>query len=117
MNEQQQNSDDQFELQGSSNEQLPNFPEIPNIDDVLQEAESVTNQCYVMHGSHGQYADVAGQTVGEVRKVFRPLQNIPEGATALINGAEVDENQIIQPAQTLQFVKESGTKGFGSVIY
>tara|TARA_Y100000034_G_scaffold74111_1_gene89153 strand:- start:887 stop:1249 length:363 start_codon:yes stop_codon:yes gene_type:complete len=93
---------------GGGQEQMP---EIPDIDGVLAEADAATKQCCVMHGSHVQYCSVGGQTVKNVRKTFRTMFNIPEGARALVKGEEVTEDQVILPGQTLEFVKESGVKG------
>lgn len=110
-----QNQDQISENQSSSSSEggaQGSLPEIPDIDSVLAEADAVTKECCVMHGSHVQYANVGGQTVKNVRKTFRTMFNIPEGARALIKGEEVAEDQVVLPGQTLEFVKESGVKGF-----
>lgn len=108
---QEQVPENQFELQSSDGEGQEFLPEIPDIDGVIAEAEATTKQCCIMHGSHVQYASVGGQTVKNVRKTFRPMFNIPEGARALVKGEEVSEDQVILPGQTVEFVKESGVKG------
>ena len=113
-NEQNQDQvpENQFGFQGGAGGQSQSdLPEIPDIDGVLAEAEQATKQCCVMHGSHVQYTSVGGQTVKNVRKTFRTMFNIPEGARALVKGEEVAEDQVILPGQTLEFVKESGVKG------
>lgn len=115
MTDQNQNQDqvpeNQFDFQGGNEQTQTNLPELPDIDGVLADAQAATKQCCVMHGSHVQYAAVGGQTVKNVRKTFRTMFNIPEGARALVKGEEVAEDQMILPGQTLEFVKESGVKG------
>jgi hypothetical protein len=109
---QEQVPENQFGFSGGDGGQgQADLPEIPDIDGVLADAEAATKQCCVMHGSHVQYATVGGQTVKNVRKTFRTMFNIPEGARALVKGEEVAEDQVIMPGQTLEFVKESGVKG------
>lgn len=109
--EQENVAEGEFGFRSGSESTQSNLPELPDIDGVLAEAEAATKQCCVMHGSHVQYASVGGQTVKNVRKTFRSMFNIPEGARALIKGEEVGEEQVILPGQTLEFVKESGVKG------
>jgi len=108
----------EFGFQKGDGGNQSSLPEIPDIDGLLAEAENATKQCCVMHGSHVQYASVGGQTVKNVRKTFRTMFNIPEGARALVKGEEVQEGDVIMPGTTLEFVKESGIKGTcsGSVI-
>lgn len=104
-------NNESFEFQkGSSSENMP-LPDLPDIEEILKDAEETIKQCCVMHGSHVQYASIGGQTVKQVRKTFRSMFNIPEGARALVKGDEVSEDQIILPGQTIEFIKESGTKG------
>lgn len=109
--EQEQVPEGQFGMTSGDSGSQNQLPEIPDIDGILQQAEQATKQCCVMHGSHVQYASVGGQTVKQVRKTFRTMFNIPEGARALVKGEEVQEDQVVLPGQTLEFVKESGVKG------
>lgn len=101
--------ENQFKLSGENQEY--DLPEIPDVDQVIAEAEKATQNCCLMHGSHVQYVPVAGQTVKNIRRTYRSIFNIPEGARALIRGEEVPEEQVLLPGQTLEFFKESGVKG------
>lgn len=85
--------------------------ELPDVESVLAEAEAAVGQCCVMHGSFVQYANIAGQTVSEVRSTFRSGWSISDKAKALVRGKEVDENYQLLQGETLEFAKQSGVKG------
>jgi hypothetical protein len=72
----------------------------------------------VVHGANQDYFDLEGKTVGTVRKNLREVFNIPGDAEALISGKAVGDDFILEGGQSLEFLKESGVKGFfGSVIF
>jgi hypothetical protein len=90
--------------------------ECVEIDAVLKSAEDAMRQCCIMMGGHVQYASVGGQKVGTIRQKFRTTMNIPNAAAALVKGKHVDEELVLLPGQTLQFLNESGEKGLGDLL-
>jgi hypothetical protein len=53
----------------------------------------------------------AGSTVGELRRLFTPAFNIPEGAVARVNGEDADESDVPQDGEKLVFLATTGEKG------
>lgn len=90
--------------------------QIVDIDEILESTEKLISKCCIIMACHVQYADVGGETVGEIRRKFQGMMNIPDSAVALIKGKHVNEDTVLLPGQTLQFVNESGEKGLGSLI-
>ena len=54
---------------------------------------------------------VVGLTVGEVRRRFHDARNIPDNARATINGAAVDEDEVVDNGDELIFSRPLGSKG------
>lgn len=54
---------------------------------------------------------LTGLTVGEARSRFAAALNIPDGATATVNGIAVPESQVIVDGEELVFAKPLGQKG------
>lgn len=65
----------------------------------------------VIHGPHEQYVNVAGKSVGHVRKKLRDVFNISNEAEALIAGESVNDEYVLTEGDQLEFVKSSGVKG------
>ena len=55
--------------------------------------------------------DLTGLTVGEVRDRFEDALNIPEGATATVNGIAVSDEQVLVDGEEVLFAKPLGQKG------
>lgn len=55
--------------------------------------------------------DLTGLTVGEVRDRFGDALNIPEGASATINGITVEDDQVLVNGEEILFAKPLGQKG------
>lgn len=54
---------------------------------------------------------VAGRSVKEVGEFLREVLNVDRLSTGLINGKEVGADYILQPGDTLEFLKPAGKKG------
>lgn len=66
----------------------------------------------VTYGANSQeFGNLEGKTVGQVRQDLAEAFNLPEGAKALVQGEEVDDDQTLQKGDHLEFVKPSGSKG------
>ena len=66
----------------------------------------------VSHGIHTGHFPVGGMTVRDARNVLRRLINIEDEAVAVINGAPVEEDTIIeQDVSMLSFVKPASIRG------
>jgi hypothetical protein len=55
--------------------------------------------------------DLTGLTVGEVRSRFEDAMNIPEDATATVNGIPVEDEQVLVNGEEVLFAKPLGQKG------
>lgn len=55
--------------------------------------------------------DLTGLTVGEVRSRFEDAMNIPENATATVNGIPVEDEQVLVNGEEVLFAKPLGQKG------
>lgn len=55
--------------------------------------------------------DLTGLTVGEVRDRFADSLNIPDGATASVNGIPVEDEQVLVNGEEVLFAKPLGQKG------
>ena len=55
--------------------------------------------------------DLTGLSVAEVRSRFQDSMNIPEDASASINGIPVDEEQVLVNGEEVLFAKPLGQKG------
>jgi hypothetical protein len=80
-------------------------------DGESQPAVDQTNVA-VSYGIHQGRYPIGGMSVRDARQALRKLINIDPSAVAVINGAPVDENQLISADATmLAFVKPSAMKG------
>lgn len=56
-----------------------------------------------------------GSTIGDLRKKFGPMFNIPEGAKAFSGSQEFSDDTVLQGtdggSQVLEFIRKSGEKG------
>ena len=65
----------------------------------------------VIHGSNEGYYDIAGQTVGFVRKKLREVFNLPVDVEAKVNEEKVGDDFILTSNMNLEFFKDAGVKG------
>ena len=66
----------------------------------------------VVHGANVQtFTSLNGRTVGTVRPVLRDVMNVTDQSSALVNGQPVNNDHALKDGDTLEFVKEAGTKG------
>jgi hypothetical protein len=54
---------------------------------------------------------LTGQTVADVRDMFADVLNIPDGATATVNGIAVADEQVLVDGEEVIFAKPLGQKG------
>jgi hypothetical protein len=65
----------------------------------------------VIHGTYAESLPVAQMSVAQVRRRFGDLLDIHPEATAVLDGAPVDDETTIQAGQSLMFVRRAGEKG------
>ncbi len=70
----------------------------------------------VIHGANEGFFDLQNQTVRTVRKALTEVFNIPKNAVALIDGEPVVDESGIGDGDVLEFVRELGMKGLGSLM-
>ena len=61
-------------------------------------------------GSYQQSFNIAGKTVGQARSELRDAVNVRSSMKARVGGMSVDDKQVLQPGDDLEFVKPSGDK-------
>ena len=65
----------------------------------------------VVHGAASDRFDIAGVTIGEIRRQLRNAFNIPGEADAFLNGEQVNDDVALKDQDKLEFVKVHGRKG------
>lgn len=105
-------SQDQMRSDGNraNNSILGTLP-TTDVSDVISKNARVLDKVRVIHGANHEYFDIAGKTVGAVRKSLRNTFNIPGDAVAKIQGKEVGDDYVIASGQNLEFTKDAGQKG------
>lgn len=65
----------------------------------------------VISGANDATAELAGQTVAQVRAQFTKPLSIPAGAKATVNGGSVSETYVLRDGDNLSFTKNTAEKG------
>ena len=65
----------------------------------------------VSNGVNTLSADLAGQTLGEIRTACRQALNIDPAAKVYLNGDEGQPDTMVEDEDNVQFIKASGSKG------
>jgi hypothetical protein len=93
-----------------SNETIQGFA---NADaDVAGVLNSLSNALVsVMHGAASGDHPLAGHTVGAARAALGQAYNVPSDASAQIGGSQVEDDYVLRPGESVQFVKQAGVKG------
>ena len=94
-----------------ANNGFANSPAQPSVDVLGVLSGLQQNSCKVVHGAAEGVHPVALNTVSAVRGTFSVAYNIPAEAQAFVDGVLVNEDYILQPNETLEFVKAAGVKG------
>jgi len=93
-----------------------NSPETPSVDVLGVLSGLAASNCKVVHGAAEGIHPVALNSVSAVRGTFSVAYNIPADALSFVDGIAVAEDYILQPNETLEFIKQAGVKGAISVI-
>jgi hypothetical protein len=91
-------------------------PAIHHIEELLGGAMQ-QGEVLVVSGANCQPFPVASRTVAEARASLEYIMNIDPTATALVNGAVVPAEHVLQHSDMLEFTKEGGEKGASSAEY
>jgi hypothetical protein len=70
-----------------------------------------TGRVDVIHGVYAHSLPLAGRTIAEARKELEDRMNIAPEAVAVVDGTEVDEEEILRENQVLNFMSPAGEKG------
>ena len=65
----------------------------------------------VIHGANEGTFPFDGQTPKRIGRVLREVFNVPECASAIVNGHEVSRQHVLKDGDTLEFVQIFGQKG------
>jgi hypothetical protein len=82
----------------------------PSINAAVQAVDS--QNVHIEHGANDIDMAVAGFSVSKIKRAVAQTLNIPSDAIAFVNGEKVSEDYILQGKDRLEFLKESGRKGF-----
>jgi len=70
-----------------------------------------TGRVDVIHGVYAHSLPLAGLTVRQARAELEDRMNIAPEATAVIDGVEAGEQELLREGQVLNFVAHAGEKG------
>jgi len=76
-----------------------------------QKGDRTTTTVRVSSGAASGTFDVAYKTVGAVAEFLKEVLNVDRLAQGIVNGNPVNDGYILQPGDTLEFLKTAGTKG------
>jgi len=65
----------------------------------------------VIHGANEGQFDLKDKTIDCVAKQLREVFNIPEDAVAIVDGKQASFDYILSDEESVEFVKENGSKG------
>ena len=65
----------------------------------------------VISGANEATAELAGQSVAQVRAAFAGPLNIAAGARATVNGQAADEATLLRDGDQINFTKQTAEKG------
>lgn len=77
----------------------------------MNSTERIRGNVKVIHGFNDGTFALEGAKVGSVRSSLVDAFNIPKDAIAFVNGEQVDMGYTLATADTLEFCKQSGSKG------
>jgi len=83
----------------------------PFTDEFAPATEKRTGRVNVIHGVYAHSLPLAGRTVREARQELEDRMNIAPEATAVVDGVEMGEEEILRENQVLNFVSPAGEKG------
>lgn len=95
----------------NTNGGFANSPEASSVDVLGVLSGLQANNCKVVHGAAEGVHPVALNSVSAVRGTFSVAYNIPADALAFVDGVSVAEDYVLQPNETLEFIKQAGVKG------
>jgi hypothetical protein len=72
--------------------------------------------CQVYCGVREGMFPVAGLSVRAMRQVIRSAMNVDPEWRAVVNGVEVDDDYVIPPGATVNFIKGPGQKALGDLL-
>ena len=94
----------------ATNSVLGSIP-LTDVSEVINKNSRVLDKVRVTHGANQEYFDIAGKTVGSVRKSLRNSFSLPGDAAARVDGKEVGDDHVLASGQNLEFSKDAGVKG------
>lgn len=74
-------------------------------------ANANNNNALIKYGIHQIPGNFAGKTVAQVRQEYGHLLNMNEDTKAMKGKTVMDENYVIEPNDTITFIKAMGEKG------
>jgi transcription termination factor Rho len=77
----------------------------------LQDNNSYQTLISVSCGAASSNYPVVGRTVGFVKSTYREILNIDISASSVVNGDSVPDSYVLKGGDTLEFVRQAGSKG------
>lgn len=76
-----------------------------------RKGDRTTTTVRVSCGASSGVFDLANKTVGAVAEFLKEVLNVDRLAQGIVNGNPVNDSYILQPNDTLEFLKTAGSKG------
>ncbi len=76
-----------------------------------KKGDKTTTMVRVSCGASSGSFDVRGKTVGAVSEFLREVLNVDRLANGIVNGKEAKDSYLLNPGDTLEFIKPAGQKG------
>src|SRR5262245_36588931 len=89
----------------------PVFGPAPEAEEHVPAQSARTGRVDVIHGIYAHSFPLAGATVARARAELEVRLNIAPEATAVVDGREVGEEELLREGQVLNFVSPAGEKG------
>lgn len=73
-------------------------------------SDTMSDTVTVVYAGESQ-AVGAGSSIGELRRLFGPVFNIPAGASAVLNGEDAADSDVPEAGDKVAFLATTGSKG------
>jgi hypothetical protein len=84
-----------------------------DLNNLLNQIDVHANKVAVTYGAHTQsFNNLAGTTVGQVKKSLKDAFNMPEDVEAIVEGKQVNDDFVLEHGNSLEFYKTAGVKGY-----
>jgi hypothetical protein len=80
-------------------------------DGTVDATVAVTADVSVTCGVNRHLFNLSGKSIRDIRALLQQALNLPQESMVLVNGQVAAEDQVAQPGDEVEFLKEAGVKG------